>query len=99
MRAVVAQAAHVVITGGHSLVETVASALHISWPPHAVSAAHDGRKTTVSCYQTAVMAYCAWAAEKYGDEAVSLSVSRTAVVTFLEAERVRRVLPCKRRHT
>jgi len=99
VRAVAAQAAQLVDTGGHSLVETVASAVHNSWQQHAVSAAHNGRKTTVSCYRTAVMAYCGWAAEKYGDDAVILPVSRTAAVTFLEAERLRRVLPRKRRHS
>jgi len=86
-------------TGGHSLVETVASAVHNSWQQHAVGAAHNGRKTTVSCYRTAVMAYGAWAAEKYGDEAMVLPVSRTAAVTFVEAERVRHLLPHQRRHT
>ncbi|OSX70942.1 hypothetical protein BU14_0626s0010 [Porphyra umbilicalis] len=99
VRAVAAQAAHLVDTGGHSLVETVASAVHNSWQQHAVSAAQNGRKTTVSCYRTAVMAYCGWAAEKYGDEAVIFPVSLTAAVTFLEAERLRRVLPRKRRHS
>ena len=99
MRAVATQAAHLVDTGGHSLDETVASAVRNSWQQHAVRAAHKGRKTRVSCYRTAVMAYCAWAAEKYGDEAVILPVSRTAAVTFREAERVRRVLPRKRRHS
>jgi len=82
VRAVATQAAHLVDTGGHSLVETVASAVRNSWQQHAVRAAHHGRKTRVSCYRTAVMAYCAWAAEKYGDKAVVLPVSRTAAVTF-----------------
>ena len=99
VRAVAAQAAHLLDMGGHSLVETVASVVHNSWQLHVVSAAHNGRKTTVSCYRTAVMAYCGLAAEKYGDEAVILPVSRTAAVTFLDAERVRRVLPRKRRHS
>jgi len=96
VRAVATQAAHLAETGGHSLVATVCSKVQNSWLQHAVSAALSGRKTTVSCYRVAVAAFCAWAEEKSGGEAVVVPVSRTTVVTFLEAERVRRLLPRKR---
>jgi len=96
VRAMATQAAHLTESDGHSLVATVWSAMHNSWQQKAISAAHSGRKKTVTCYRVAVVAFWAWAAQKFGHEAVVLPVSRTTVVNFLEFERVRRVLPRKR---
>ena len=96
VRAMATQAAYLTESDGHALVATVWSAMHNSWKQNAISAAHSGRKTTVTCYRVAVVAFCAWSAQKFGDEAVVLPVSRTTVVNFLESERARRVLPRKR---
>lgn len=63
---------------------------------HTVSATNKGTKTTINNYSGAVASFCQWAAEKYGDEVSVMPISRTMVVTLLEAEKLRRVVTRKR---
>lgn len=95
-QAVVVQALHLAEVGNHALVGTVTSVVRNNWLKHTVSATNKGRKTTLKNYSGAVAGFCKWAAEKYGDDISVMPVTRTMVVTFLEAEKSRRVVLRKR---
>lgn len=95
-QAVVVQALHLAEQGNHALVGAVTSVVKNHWMQHTVSATNKGTKTTINNYSGAVASFCRWAAEKYGDDVSVMPISRTMVVTFLEAEKVRRVVTRKR---
>lgn len=95
-QAVVVQALHLAEKANHALVGTVTSVVRNHWLQNTVSAINKGSKTTINNYSGAVAAFCRWAAEKYGDDVPVMPISRTMVVTFLEAEKGRPVATRKR---
>ncbi|KAK1857401.1 hypothetical protein I4F81_000020 [Pyropia yezoensis] len=95
-QAVVVQALHLAENGYYALVGTVTSVVRNHGLQHTVSATYKGSKTTINTYSGAVAAFCRWAAEKSGDDAPVMPISRTTVVSLLEAEKGQRVATRKR---
>lgn len=95
-QAMAVQELHMAAQGNHALVGEVKSVLKNHWMQQSMSATNKGTTTTINSYSGAATSFFRWVAEKYGDDVSVMPISRTMVVTFLEAEKVQRVVTCTR---
>ena len=88
-QAVVTQALHVAERGNHHLVTSTLTAVTKDWQKHAVSATHEGNRTTIKNHTRYIRHFCERAAEDVTIAVGVMPLNRHVVFSWLEVEAIR----------